>query len=150
LEQSRASLDGLYGALREVQDIELDMDVVLEGEAFYNALNDDLNTPIAIAELHALAKALNKADESDKPNLKARILAGADLLGILQSDPEEWFQGTASAEAISAEDIEALVAQRQQAKLDKDYALADKLREDLKAQGVVLEDSRDGTSWRRL
>jgi cysteinyl-tRNA synthetase len=150
LEQSRASLDGLYGALREVQDIELDMDVVLEGEGFYAALNDDLNTPIAIAELHALAKALNKADDADKPSLKARILAGADLLGILQSDPEEWFQGAASAEAISAEDIEALIAQRQQAKLDKDYALADKVREDLKAQGVVLEDSRDGTSWRRL
>ena len=149
LEQSRASLDGLYGALREVQDIELDMDVVLEGEAFYAALNDDLNTPIAIAELHALAKALNKADEADKPALKARILAAADLLGILQSDPEEWFQGTNSAEAISADNIEALIAQRQQAKLDKDYAQADKLREDLKAQGVVLEDSRDGTTWRR-
>jgi cysteinyl-tRNA synthetase len=149
LEQSRASLDGLYGALREVQDIELDMDVVLEGEAFYAALNDDLNTPIAIAELHALAKALNKADEADKPALKARILAGADLLGILQSDPEEWFQGASSAEAISADNIEALIAQRQQAKLDKDYAQADKLREDLKAQGVVLEDSRDGTTWRR-
>lgn len=149
LEQSRASLDGLYGALREVQDIELDMDVVLEGEAFYAALNDDLNTPIAIAELHALAKALNKADEADKPALKARILAAADLLGILQSDPEEWFQGASSAEAISADNIEALIAQRQQAKLDKDYAQADKLREDLKAQGVVLEDSRDGTTWRR-
>jgi cysteinyl-tRNA synthetase len=150
LEQSRASLDGLYGALREVQDIELDMDVVLEGEGFYAALNDDLNTPIAIAELHALAKALNKADDADKPALKARILAGGDLLGILQSNPEEWFQGAASAEAISAEDIETLIAQRQQAKLDKDYALADKLREDLKARGVILEDSRDGTSWRRL
>jgi cysteinyl-tRNA synthetase len=149
LEQSRASLDGLYGALREVQDIELDVDVALEGEAFYAALNDDLNTPIAIAELHALAKALNKADDADKPALKARILAGADLLGILQSDPEEWFQGATSAEAISAEDIEALIAQRQQAKLDKDYALADKLREELKTQGVVLEDSRDGTTWRR-
>jgi cysteinyl-tRNA synthetase len=149
LEQSRASLDGLYGALREVQDIELDMDVVLEGEAFYAALNDDLNTPIAIAELHALAKALNKADDADKPALKARILAAADLLGILQSDPEEWFQGATSAEAISADDIEALIAQRQQAKLDKDYALADKLRERLKTQGVILEDSRDGTSWRR-
>jgi cysteinyl-tRNA synthetase len=149
LEQSRASLDGLYGALREVQDIELDMDVVLEGEAFYAALNDDLNTPIAIAELHALAKALNKADDADKPALKARILAAADLLGILQSDPEQWFQGATSAEAISADDIEALIAQRQQAKLDKDYALADKLREELKTQGVILEDSRDGTSWRR-
>ncbi len=149
LEQSRASLDGLYGALREVQDIELGVDVPLQGEAFYAALNDDLNTPIAIAELHALAKALNKADDADKPALKARILAGADLLGILQNDPQEWFQGAASADAISAEDIEALIAERQQAKLDKNYARADEVREQLKEQGVILEDAREGTTWKR-
>lgn len=82
LEQSRASLDGLYGALREVQDVEVDMEVELAPEPFYAALNDDLNTPIAIAELHTLAKALNKADTADKPALKGRILAAADLLGI--------------------------------------------------------------------
>jgi cysteinyl-tRNA synthetase len=149
LEQSRASLDGLYGALREVQDIELDTEVALEGEAFYEALNDDLNTPIAIAELHALAKSLNKAEAADKPTLKARILAAGDLLGILQGDPEEWFQGATSEDAIGADDIEALIAERQQAKLDKNYARADEIREQLLGQGVVLEDSREGTSWRR-
>ncbi len=148
LEQSRAALDGLYGALREVQDIELDVDVSLEGEGFYKALNDDLNTPIAIAEMHALAKQLNKANAPDKPALKARILAAADLLGILQEEPEAWFH-SGGEDAISAEDIEAMIEQRLQAKLDKDYALADQVRDDLKAQGVVLEDSRDGTSWRR-
>jgi len=149
LEQSRASLDGLYGALREVQDIELDNEVVLEGEGFYAALNDDLNTPIAIAELHALAKQLNKAAAAEKPALKARILAAADLLGILQQDPEQWFQQARSDSAINAEAIEALIAERQQAKLDKNYARADQIREELAAQGVVLEDSREGTSWRR-
>jgi cysteinyl-tRNA synthetase len=149
LDQARASLDGLYGALREVQAIGLDMEVSLEGEAFYAALNDDLNTPIAIAELHALAKALNKADEADKPALKGRMLAAGDLLGILQADPELWFQAAASDDAISAQDIEALIAKRQQAKLDKDYALADQVREQLTAAGVILEDSREGTSWRR-
>jgi cysteinyl-tRNA synthetase len=150
LEQSRASLDGLYGALRDVRGIELDVEVPLQGEAFYAALNDDLNTPIAIAELHALAKALNKAEEGDKPALKARLLAGANLLGILQSDPEQWFQGAASADAISAEDIEALISERQQAKLDKNYARADEVREQLKEQGVILEDAREGTSWKRI
>jgi cysteinyl-tRNA synthetase len=149
LEQARASLDGLYGALREVEDIELDVELALEGEAFYQALNDDLNTPIAIAEMHALAKSLNKAAAADKPGLKARILAAANLLGILQMDPEQWFQGQGDSDGISAEDIEALIEKRQQAKLDKDYALADQVREDLKAQGVMLEDSREGTKWRR-
>ncbi len=81
--------------------------------------------------------------------LKARILAAADLLGILQADPQEWFQSAASDDDIGADAIEALIAERQQAKLDKDYARADEIREELKAQGVALEDSREGTSWRR-
>jgi cysteinyl-tRNA synthetase len=149
LTQARTALDSFYGALREVADISLDVEVELSGEAFYAALNDDLNTPLAIAELHALTKALNKADSAAKPALKARILAAADLLGILQIDPEEWFQGAASADAISAEDIEALIAARQAAKLAKDYQGADEIRETLKSRGVVLEDSREGTSWRR-
>jgi cysteinyl-tRNA synthetase len=148
LEQSRAALDGLYGALREVQDIALDTEVVLEDEAFYAALNDDLNTPIAIAEIHALVKQLNKAKDPDKPLIKARILAAGDLLGILQEHPQDWFQSAGEGD-ISAGDIEALIAKRQQAKLDKDYALADQVREELKSLGVVLEDSREGTSWRR-
>lgn len=149
LEQSRASLDGLYGALRDVQEVAVDTEVVLEGEAFYAALNDDLNTPIAIAEMHAIAKALNKAEDAEKPALKARFLAVADLLGILQNDPQDWFQAASSDDAISAEAIEALIEERQQAKLDKNYARADEIREELASQGVVLEDAREGTTWRR-
>ncbi|GAB5449998.1 MAG: cysteine--tRNA ligase [Halioglobus sp.] len=149
LEQARATLDSLYATLREVQHIELDADVELAGEAFYQALNDDLNTPIAIAEIHALAKALHKADEADKPALKARILAAGDLLGILQQDPQQWLQGDAGDEALSAEAIETLIEARQQAKLDKDYARADEIREELAAEGVILEDSREGTRWKR-
>ena len=149
LEQSRASLDGLYGALREVQDIELDTEVSLEGEAFYAALNDDLNTPVAIAEMHALARAINKAGDADRPALKARLLAAADLMGVLQEDPEAWFQGAGSGDAVSAETIEALIEERRQARLDGDYARADEIRKTLDSQGVVLEDLREGTTWRR-
>jgi cysteinyl-tRNA synthetase len=148
LQQAAASLDSLYGALREARDIHLELDVVLEGEAFYAALNDDLNTPIAIAELHALAKQLHKANAADKAVLKGRMLAAGNLLGILQEDAEQWFQA-AGEDEISAADIDALVAQRQQAKKDKDYALSDEIRESLKSQGVLLEDSREGTQWRR-
>ncbi|MEP5766543.1 MAG: cysteine--tRNA ligase [Halieaceae bacterium] len=149
LEQARSSLDGLYGALREVRDVAVDSEVVLAGEAFYEALNDDLNTPLAIAELHALAKSLNKAEAADQAGLKARMLAAGDLLGILQCDPEDWFQSSLETDAITPEQIEALIAQRQQAKLDKDFQTADSLREQLKTLGVILEDSREGTSWRR-
>lgn len=149
LAQARSSLDSLYTALREVADMPVDDEIVLEDEPFYAALNDDLNTPQAIAELHALAKALNKAEQADKPHLKARLLAGADLLGLLASDPEAWFQQSASEDAISVEEIEAAIAERQQAKADRDFARADELRDMLASQGVVLEDSRDGTTWRR-
>ena len=89
-----------------------------------------------------------EAGEGEQPALKARILAAGNLLGILEQDPTEWLQ-EADADAISAEAIEALIAEREQAKLDKNYARADEIREQLAAEGVVLEDSREGTRWKR-
>lgn len=149
LDQAEATLSSLYSGLREVVGVEADMKVDLASEAFYAALNDDLNTPVAIAELHALAKELNKAEPDQKPRLKGRLLTAGGLLGILQQNPEHWMHGAASDDLISAEEIETLIAQRQQAKLDKEYGLADEIRQSLVKQGVVLEDSREGTKWRR-
>ena len=71
------------------------------------------------------------------------------VLGILQQDAAQWLQGAVSDDAISAEEIEALIIERQQAKLAKDYNRADEVRQALLAQGVVLEDSREGTQWKR-
>ncbi len=149
LEQAQATLDSLYSTLRDVQDIKVDREVCLADEPFYQALNDDLNTPIAIAELHALAKQLHKARPDDKATLKARILAAGNMLGILEQDPAQWLQEAASADAISAVAIEALIKERHDAKLAKNYARADEVRAALLAQGVVLEDSREGTQWKR-
>jgi len=149
LEQARSNLDGFYGTLREVADMEIDVDVPLADEPFYQALNDDLNTPLAIAELHALAKQLNKAAAEDKPQLKARIIDAGNLLGILGQDPEEWLQGDAAADAISAEAIETLIQERVDAKANRNFARADEIRDSLLAEGVVLEDSREGTQWKR-
>ena len=149
LDQAESTLASLYGTLRDVQDIELDVEVPLAEEPFYKALNDDLNTPVAIAELHALARQLHKAADGEKPALKARMLAAGNLLGILEQDPEAWLQGGVDEGVIDAEAIEALIAERQAAKLAKDYARADEIRQSLLAQGVVLEDSREGTRWRR-
>lgn len=149
LEQAESTIGSLYSTLREVQDIALDVDVPLADEPFYRALNDDLNTPVAIAEIHALAKQLHKAPDAERPALKARMLAAGNLLGILQQDPQAWLQGGAGADAISADAIEALIAERRQAKLDRNYSRADEIRQELLEQGVVLEDSREGTQWRR-
>ncbi len=149
LEQAEATLNSLYSTLREVQGIELDMEIPLADEPFYQALDDDLNTPVAIAELHALARDLHKASDDEKPRLKARILAAGDLLGILGQDPQAWLQEASSEDAISPEEVEGLIEERQQAKLDKNYARADEIRQTLADRGVVLEDSREGTRWKR-
>ena len=149
LEQAEATLASLYHTLREVEDIDLDMDVPLAGEPFYRALNDDLNTPVAIAEIHSLAKQLHKAGEDEKRLLKARILAAGNLLGILGQDPQEWLQGAGADDAISADAIEALIQERAGAKANRDFARADQIRDDLLASGIVLEDSREGTKWQR-
>jgi len=149
LEQAQTTLDSLYSTLRDVRDMKVDREVCLANEPFYQALNDDLNTPIAIAEVHALAKQLHKARPDDKATLKARILAAGNMLGILEQDPAQWLQEAASADAISAVAIEALIRERHDAKLAKNYARADEVRAALLAQGVVLEDSREGTQWKR-
>ncbi len=151
LNQSKASLDSLYGFLRDAEEVVADTSVDIKSQPFYSAMLDDLNTPIAISELHQMAKALNKAEAAEKARLKGLILQAGALLGILQQSPETWFTSTAGSaeEGISAAEIEALIAERAQAKLDKNYARADEVRQELKAQGVVLEDSREGTKWRR-
>lgn len=146
--QAQAGLDSLYGFLRKHQNTAINPDIAFANEPAWLALLDDLNTPLAISELHALAKSLNKAEGEQAVELKSKLLAIAAVMGLLQQDPESWFT-SASADELSAEEIEKLIADRQQAKLDKNYARADEIRQNLKAQGVLLEDSREGTTWKR-
>ncbi len=148
LDSAWRSLDTLYGFLRSQADTEA-ADVDISETDAYKALLDDLNTPMAISELHKLARELNGADAADKPAAKGRLLAIAGLMGLLQQDAEQWFTLSRGDDDISAEQVEALIAKRNQAKADKDYAGADAVREELKSLGVVLEDSREGTKWRR-
>lgn len=149
LDQAKASLDSLYTALRDAADVEPES-VDIRSSPVFEALLDDLNTPIAISGLHQIAKDLNKAVTAEKPRLKGLLLRSAEVVGLLQDDPEQWFKATLADNAISAERVEALIAERQAAKLSKNYARADEIREELKDAGIVLEDSREGTSWRRV
>jgi len=149
LDQAKSSLDSLYTALRDVESVKADDTVDVKNTKVYAALLDDLNTPIAISELHALAKQLNKSTDEEKPRLKAELVKSSELLGLLFQDPKTWFTASSDDSAISEADINALIAEREQAKKDKNYGRADEVREQLKAAGVVLEDSREGTTWRR-
>jgi len=151
LEQAEASLNGLYHALQGRDGaVETQADYVLpENHPVLKALCDDVNTPVAIRVLHELAGSLNRAETADKPAIKAELLAAASLLGLLQQDPNEWFQGGVSNDGLSADAIEALIEERNAAKKNRDFARADGIRDELEAQGVVLEDTREGTRWSR-
>ncbi|HLR16421.1 MAG TPA: cysteine--tRNA ligase [Alcanivoracaceae bacterium] len=151
LEQAEASLNSLYHALQGRDGhVEPAADYYLpSNHPVLKALCDDVNTPVAIRVLHELAGELNRADAAAKPALKAELLAAASLLGLLQEDPNAWFQGTDEEGALSAADIEALVQERDVAKKERDFARADSIRDELEAQGIVLEDTREGTRWSR-
>lgn len=145
----KVQLDRFYGALQAVEKIEASTEEA--SDAFLEALQDDLNTPLALSVLHEITTELNKTGTDRKSHrkalgrLKGQLLAGGYLLGILQSDPEVWFKGEGDDE----QDIEALIAERIEAKKSKDFARADKIRDDLAAQGIELLDSPTGTTWRR-
>jgi len=111
------------------------------------ALEDDLNTPAAIAAVHAAADAVFAADKDGDAEAAEtaadRLKAAGRLLGILQESPDVWFQGGGD------EAIDALVAERNAARAEKNFARADEIRDELLAQGIVLEDGAGGTTWRR-
>ncbi len=146
LDQSKAALDSLYGALK-ISSAEPTNVLPNDYERFkgFQALLDDLNTPLAISELHGLAKQLNK-EPSDQKTLSEFVFL-AELLGILQYDPNIWFQGESSDAAAR---IQGLIDERNQAKLDKNWERADEIRNNLKIEGVELLDSKEGTTWRKI
>lgn len=151
LAQSRASMDSLYTALRSASDIESQPQEV--PEKVMQALVDDLNTPNALAELHRIARELNKEqDPAKRMRLKSELLAGGHLMGLLEQDPEVWFRWTAAESGqagLSDDQIDSMVERREAARRDRDFARADQLRDELQKAGVELEDSADGTRWRR-
>ncbi len=121
-------------------------------EAFIAALEDDLNTPAALAVLFDLAHAANTAQSDDeKSRIKAQLLDAGQLLGLLLQKPEAWFGWLPVGEAqLDAAQIEARVAQRGAARAAKNWKESDRIRDELKSKGVLVEDSKDGQRWRYL
>ena len=109
------------------------------------ALCDDLNTPRAIAEMHRLADLAMAGDGGAAAGLQA----AGEVMGLLQATPEAWFQGQGRDDDLSPAEIEALIEQRREARQNKDFATSDRIRDELADKGIVLEDSAQGTTWRR-
>lgn len=171
LEDAKKRLDGCYGALRRAASIEPTepKNVDDRDEGFMDALCDDLNTPLAISYLDARAGQLNVALTRDDPTSKVNqsenkwlLLQMGNLLGLLQQDPEDWFKGRmsgtasihfgGSANLTDASDeqfILDLIEQRAEARRNKDFAEADRIRDLLAKDGIVLEDGGGKTSWKR-
>jgi cysteinyl-tRNA synthetase len=146
LDSAWRTLDTVYGFIRGIDPQEAILNRTGEG---YKALLDDINTPVAISELYRLAKAANQAQGAEQQSLMAELAGLADMLGLLQQDPEQWFTVARGDDQLTAEQIEEQIQARQQAKQDRDFAKADQIRQQLLDAGVILEDSREGTQWRR-
>ena len=148
LAQAKATLDKFYNALLRGKDVPAAEEAA--DERVVAALADDLNTPLALTYLHEITNALNKAEtENEQARLKGRLLAAAGLLGLLWQNPESWFKSGIANGGLDAASIEAKIAERVAAKKNKDYALADKIRNELKEQGIILEDTPSGTTWKK-
>jgi cysteinyl-tRNA synthetase len=144
LAQAKQVLDRFYLALRSVADVEPAAGGV--PERVRAALEDDLNTPLALAALHDLVTDLNKATEpAEKARLKGAVQAGGAVLGLLEHDPETWLKGGDD----EAGEVEALIDRRNGARKARDFAEADRIRTMLALRGILLEDGPGGTTWRR-
>ncbi len=145
LAEAKHVLDRFYRALRQVRNVAPSATTL--PERVRAALEDDLNTPLALAAMHDLLADLNKTTgRADQARLKGELLASGAALGLLQRDPEAWLKG----DDREAAEIEALIARRNAARKARNFAEADRIRAELAVKGIVLEDRPDGkTDWRR-
>ncbi|HLF09878.1 MAG TPA: cysteine--tRNA ligase [Gammaproteobacteria bacterium] len=155
LVEAQQKLDRLYGALRDagVGGTPPDAPTPAPPPGVLAALEDDLNTPLAVAELFALARAANRShDPRERREIAEALRAGGGLLGLLQQDPRTWFSASGPAgnevDADAAE-IDSLVAQRESLRRARKYAEADQIRDQLAQRGILIEDVAGGTRWRR-
>jgi cysteinyl-tRNA synthetase len=149
LTEMKRKLDRLYGTLRDIDGWQSVWQATEPDPAFVAALEDDLNTPKALAALFDLSHAANRSESSEvQVRAAAQLRASADWMGLLSVEPEQWF--TAGSDAmLDNVAIDQLLAERNAARAQKDFAAADRIRDELAAQGISIEDGAGGTRWRR-
>ncbi|GAA0840655.1 cysteine--tRNA ligase [Marinobacter szutsaonensis] len=153
LAEAGRTLTKLYHALRGIVPAkEADVPETGHDRRFIEVMDDDFNTAGAIAVLHGVANEINQYrrdgnEEEAKKSAAVLVRLGA-VLGLLQQDPEAFFQADTGGE-LSAEEIEGLIQARADARKAKNFAEADRIRDELAEKGIILDDSREGTTWRR-
>ena len=146
IDQNSKMLDRFYRSLKDLQDIETSSESI--SEEIMESLLDDLNTPKVLAKLNTLSNTLSSANSEEKRNIKNNLIAVGKILGVMQEDPNIWlgYNQTANPEK---EEIERLINQRNEARRNKDFKLADQIRDKLKSKGIEIEDTKNGTIWRK-
>ena len=152
LNESRAALKGLYTALRGI-DTNDEIDQAYASR-FNEVMDDDFNTAEAIAILHELAHETNRTKDNDVAKvqkLASTLKALAGVLGLLEESPDEYLQRSAGSDTsgLVDDEIQMLIAQREQARLDKNFTKSDRIRDLLADEGIILEDAASGTLWQR-
>ena len=146
IDQNSKMLDRFYRSLKDLRDIEVSSESV--SEEIMECLLDDLNTPKVLAKLNTLSNTLSSANAEKKQEIKKNLIAAGKILGVMQEDPNIWlgYNQTANPEK---EEIEGLINQRNEARRSKDFKLADQIRDKLKSKGIEIEDTKNGTIWRK-
>jgi cysteinyl-tRNA synthetase len=151
LDEAKASLEGLYLTLRDVSASAGGLDDAYV-EKFNDVMDDDFNTSRAVAILHELAREINRSSDKTSPEitkLASTLKHLGGILGLLQSDAAEYLQSGVGEASLSNDEIDTLIKQRTQARKNKDFPESDRIRDLLADQGIALEDSAEGTIWRR-
>ena len=144
---AKKMLDRIYGALRDIRISPQKIANTKVPTIILEALSNDLNTPMAMAEVFSLAKKLNKTlDNNEREDIAAQIYASGKILGLFEKDANEWFSQIAQCKYSEGE-IENLITQRDEARLIKDFNKADQIRDQLLDEGISIEDTSAGVRW---
>ena len=146
IDQNSKMLDRFYRTLKELKDIDITSENL--SDEIMQSLLDDINTPKVLAQLNTLSNKLSLANKEEKIEIKNNLIAAGKILGIMVEDPEVWL-GYNQSENPEKEEIEGLINQRNEARRDKDFKLADEIRDKLKIKGIEIEDTNNGTIWRK-
>jgi len=149
IKQNSTMLDRFYRNLKELENIEAYKDNIQIDDNVIEGLYDDLNTPKVIAELNVLSNQIGSADKKMKAKIKYNLLEVGKIIGILQNNPDKWF-GYGKSANLDETAIERLIKERNEARGNKNFDVADQIRDELKEKGVEIEDTKKGTIWKSI